>query len=198
MSAEQVDDKSMSGGDITMSGGYITTSGGDINSESKTSTSFDKLMSATPDYSSLPSPTGKTVFKGFAFILLTAVVAGVIAFLGSLLHRAGVSSIIPYGLIMAFLLVFCAMCMLRSYATRIFNASLFPRFLMIIYFIAHVFMVYQLSYFWSTGTIIVISFRTPVSDSFLYNYAGHIWLYGSMFISVLCMMLPSRLFNRVK
>ncbi|KFI97775.1 alcohol dehydrogenase [Bifidobacterium stellenboschense] len=108
------------------------------------------------------------------------------AFVGTLAHRMGAAVNIPYGLLLAFLIV-----ALSTYCARARQGVTG----LALHLIVSSAVAWGLALFGGPGgdTLVVAGFSTPTT--FFSQHAGYIWLYGVILIQVAMLVLPASWFR---
>ncbi|WP_169240496.1 alcohol dehydrogenase [Bifidobacterium olomucense] len=117
--------------------------------------------------------------------LITMLAGALAAFVGTFAHRMGASANIPYGLVLAFLLI-----MLSTWCAR----SRMGTVGLALHLIASSATAWGLALTTTSGNaLIVAGFQSEMP--FFSQHAGYIWLYGLVLVQVAMLVLPARWFT---
>ncbi len=109
------------------------------------------------------------------------------ALIGTLLHRAGADRSIPWGMMLALLLVFATACWARhAHGTIGLAANL----------LLSTSLIWMVASNYGPGGDILVPISSTAFVTFWSRYAGYIWILGATIVQLLALALPKKWFER--
>lgn len=120
-------------------------------------------------------------------MVIALVMGAVVGFVGSMVHRGGAAMGFPWGLILAFALIIAAAWIARCDLGQIgIGFTLLTSSIVI----------WALALSSGGNESVLIPVGSPAFTTWASQYAGYLWLFGSIIVQLIVLVLPARWFPR--